>query len=91
MTAFGAFLDPVADKLMVVIALVLLLASINFTTLSIGRSFVRAKEVGVRKVVGSSRASSEHPVRPAKSRANRRHAFSVIFIAMDFAVGCAGT
>lgn len=35
--------------------LILLLASINFTTLSIGKSFARAKEVGVRKVVGSSR------------------------------------
>ena len=35
--------------------LILLLASINFTTLSIGKSFARAKEVGVRKVVGSSK------------------------------------
>jgi len=35
--------------------LILLLASINFTTLSIGKSFARAKEVGVRKVVGSTR------------------------------------
>ena len=35
--------------------LILLLASINFTTLSIGKSFARGKEVGVRKVVGSSR------------------------------------
>lgn len=35
--------------------LILLLASINFTTLSIGKSFARSKEVGVRKVVGSSR------------------------------------
>jgi putative ABC transport system permease protein len=35
--------------------LILLLASINFTTLSIGKSFARAKEVGVRKVVGASR------------------------------------
>jgi len=35
--------------------LILLLASINFTTLSVGRSFVRAKEVGVRKVIGSTR------------------------------------
>jgi putative ABC transport system permease protein len=34
--------------------LILLLASINFTTLSIGKSFARAKEVGIRKVVGSS-------------------------------------
>jgi putative ABC transport system permease protein len=34
---------------------VLLIAIINFTTLSIGRSAHRALEVGVRKVVGSSR------------------------------------
>lgn len=34
---------------------VLLIACINFTTLAIGRSAGRAQEVGVRKVVGSSR------------------------------------
>lgn len=36
--------------------LILILASINFTTLSIGRSFSRALEVGIRKVVGASRS-----------------------------------
>jgi putative ABC transport system permease protein len=35
---------------------VLLIACINFTTLAIGRSARRAKEVGVRKVIGSERA-----------------------------------
>jgi putative ABC transport system permease protein len=34
---------------------ILLIACINFTTLSIGRSAGRAKEVGVRKIIGSSR------------------------------------
>ena len=34
---------------------VLLIAIINFTTLSIGKSASRAREVGVRKVVGSNR------------------------------------
>jgi putative ABC transport system permease protein len=34
---------------------VLLIACINFTTLAIGRSAGRAKEVGIRKVVGSSK------------------------------------
>jgi putative ABC transport system permease protein len=34
---------------------VLLIACINFTTLSIGRSASRAKEIGVRKVIGSLR------------------------------------
>ena len=36
-------------------ASVLLIACINFTTLSIGRSAGRAKEIGVRKVIGSNR------------------------------------
>ena len=36
---------------------VLLIAIINFTTLAIGRSASRAKEVGVRKVIGSTRSS----------------------------------
>ena len=35
---------------------VLLIACINFTTLAIGRSAGRAREVGVRKVVGGSRS-----------------------------------
>ncbi len=34
---------------------ILLIACINFTTLAIGRSAGRAKEVGVRKVIGSGR------------------------------------
>ena len=34
---------------------VLLIACINFTTLAIGRSASRAKEIGIRKVVGSAR------------------------------------
>lgn len=34
---------------------VLLIACINFTTLAIGRSAGRAKEIGVRKVIGSGR------------------------------------
>lgn len=36
-------------------SLVLLIACINFTTLSIGRSAGRAREIGVRKVVGAHR------------------------------------
>jgi putative ABC transport system permease protein len=35
---------------------VLLIACINFTTLAIGRSASRAREIGVRKVVGSGRS-----------------------------------
>ncbi|MBT1704765.1 ABC transporter permease [Chryseosolibacter indicus] len=36
--------------------LILVVACINFVTLSIGRSLQRAKEVGVRKVVGAARS-----------------------------------
>jgi putative ABC transport system permease protein len=36
-------------------AAVLLIACINFTTLAIGRSASRAKEVGLRKVIGGER------------------------------------
>jgi putative ABC transport system permease protein len=36
---------------------VLLMACINFTTLSIGRSASRSREIGVRKVLGSNRSS----------------------------------
>jgi len=38
-----------------VAVLILLLAGINFVTLSVGRSVTRAKEVGVRKVSGANR------------------------------------
>ncbi|CCH51925.1 protein of unknown function DUF214 [Fibrisoma limi BUZ 3] len=41
----------------VVAAFLLLIASINFMNLATARSFRRAKEVGVRKVVGAGRAS----------------------------------
>lgn len=36
-------------------AMILLIACINFTTLAIGRSAGRAREIGVRKVIGASR------------------------------------
>ncbi|MFN0037401.1 MAG: ABC transporter permease, partial [Saprospiraceae bacterium] len=36
-------------------SIILLIACINFTTLAIGRSAGRAREIGVRKVVGASR------------------------------------
>lgn len=41
--------------LIIIAAAVLLIACINFTTLAIGRSAGRAKEIGVRKVMGSQR------------------------------------
>ena len=57
----GIKISPVDPKsiwiLLSIAAGVLLIACINFTTLSIGRSASRAKEVGVRKVIGSSKKS----------------------------------
>ncbi len=41
--------------LMVIAAGILLIACINFTTLAIGRSAGRSKEVGVRKVIGAEK------------------------------------
>ncbi|WP_207510902.1 ABC transporter permease [Longitalea luteola] len=50
-------IDPKNIWLLITIAgAVLLIACINFTTLAIGRSAGRAKEIGVRKVMGSRRA-----------------------------------
>lgn len=55
----GIKVSPVDPKsiwiLLSIAAAVLLIACINFTTLSIGRSASRAKEVGVRKVIGGSK------------------------------------
>ncbi len=59
-TSFPAGDSPVSDpKYSIVLAaialLILVVACINFVTLSIGRSLKRAKEVGIRKVVGAAR------------------------------------
>jgi putative ABC transport system permease protein len=55
----GLKISPVDPKsiwiLLSIAAGVLLIACINFTTLSIGRSASRTKEVGVRKVIGGTR------------------------------------
>jgi putative ABC transport system permease protein len=55
----GVAISPVDPKsiwmLLSIAAGVLLIACINFTTLSIGRSAGRAKEVGIRKVIGGTR------------------------------------
>ena len=56
---FGGSVEQVNPKtiwiLLSIATGVLLIACINFTTLAIGRSARRAKEVGVRKVIGSER------------------------------------
>jgi putative ABC transport system permease protein len=59
-TKFPAALAPVSDPrysyiLSAIALLILIVACINFVTLSIGRSMKRAKEVGIRKVVGAMR------------------------------------
>ena len=55
----GGGVDSVNPKniwiLLAIAAGVLIIACINFTTLAIGRSAGRAKEVGVRKVIGSDK------------------------------------
>ncbi|MBL7849308.1 MAG: ABC transporter permease [Cyclobacteriaceae bacterium] len=60
-TEFPAAIAPVSDGkyslILAAIALVILfVACINFVTLSLGRSLRRAKEVGIRKVVGAQRS-----------------------------------
>ena len=58
---YGGSVAPVEAKsiwiLLTIAASVLLIACINFTTLSIGRSANRSKEVGVRKVIGGTKKS----------------------------------
>jgi putative ABC transport system permease protein len=55
-TRIGSIVEPVDPKniwiLLAIAGGVLLIACINFTTLAIGRSAGRAKEVGIRKVIG---------------------------------------
>jgi putative ABC transport system permease protein len=60
-TSFPAAIAPVTDPkysyiLAAISALILFVACINFITLSIGRSLKRAREVGIRKVVGAVRS-----------------------------------
>lgn len=59
-TSFPQAAAPVSDPkysyiLSGIALLILLVACINFVTLSVGRSIRRAKEVGIRKVVGAMR------------------------------------
>ena len=52
----GPTSDPLYSHILAAIAFaVLLLACINFTTLAVGRSSGRAREVGLRKVLGAGR------------------------------------
>lgn len=52
----GMFLpDFMAIFLVALVIVILLLAAFNYTSLSIARSLLRAKEVGLRKTIGASR------------------------------------
>lgn len=54
--AYAPVNDPKYAYILAAIAgLILLVACINFITLSVGRSIQRAREVGIRKVVGAAR------------------------------------
>lgn len=60
-TSFPVGMAPVSNPryafiLAAIALLILVVACINFVTLSIGRSLKRAKEVGIRKVVGAVRS-----------------------------------
>jgi putative ABC transport system permease protein len=53
---YAAVSNPRYSKILGAIALLILVVGcINFVTLSVGRSMKRAKEVGIRKVVGAAR------------------------------------
>jgi len=53
---FGGAMDPIYVYILSVVALfILLIACINFVNLTTARSSLRAKEVGIKKVVGSNR------------------------------------
>jgi putative ABC transport system permease protein len=59
-TTFPAGAAPVSDPkysyiLSAIAVLILVVACINFVTLSVGRSIKRSKEVGIRKVAGAQR------------------------------------
>lgn len=59
-TYYPAGIAPVSNPkyagiLAAIALLILIVACINFVTLSVGRSIKRAKEVGIRKVVGAER------------------------------------
>jgi putative ABC transport system permease protein len=58
---FGGSVEAIDPKtiwiLLSIAAGVLIIACINFTTLAIGRSAGRSKEVGIRKVIGGSKRS----------------------------------
>ncbi len=56
-TAIAPVSNPKYSYILIAIALLILIVGcINFVTLSVGRSLKRAKEVGIRKVVGALRS-----------------------------------
>ncbi|MCG8607611.1 ABC transporter permease [bacterium] len=53
---FGTASDPLYSYILAgIVAIVLLIACINFMTLAVGQSAARAREVGTRKVMGAAR------------------------------------
>ncbi|MBO6576645.1 MAG: ABC transporter permease [Rhodothermales bacterium] len=53
---YSTVINPMYVRVLLALALLILaVASINFVTLSVSRSLARAKEIGVRKVIGADR------------------------------------
>ncbi len=53
---YSAVVNPMYVRILLALALLILsIACINFVTLSVSRSLTRAKEIGVRKVIGADR------------------------------------
>ncbi|NNE69946.1 MAG: FtsX-like permease family protein [Rhodothermales bacterium] len=54
---FSTVINPMYVRILMALALLILaVACINFVTLSVSRSLTRAKEIGVRKVIGADRS-----------------------------------